>query len=815
MMDCSNPTNKQRTIFSIYWGKYSKDSGYHLLPYHNLDVVAVADVWLTHSNTILQQAALQLGENLELTRRIILFFVALHDLGKFDARFQEFVPQLRSQLQGNQYEVDSERYPHGSYGYLHFLCDYPSNDNMMAVAGHHGSCDQGLKYFKPDADEELIKQDQAARQAWIQYCLRWFGLKIMPQGQAIQALAGLCSVADWVGSSMTNFTESGEIDYGLYYTDALYRGETALKEAGLISGSAGSGFKFLFPSMTPRGVQTLLTELPLEAGLTLVEADTGSGKTEFSLAYASMLVGAGLADGIVFALPTQATANGLFERIGTSAEKLFPDCKTTLAHGTSKYLRPDEDGFLHRSNKRAFLGSMSVATIDQILMGVLNLKHQFVRSFGTQKSVLIIDEVHSFDAYMHGLIKQVLTGQHSAIGSVILLSATLTHASKQDLIIPYKGSSDNRSYPLVTHVSSMGKVSEYALLESAEVRSVKIKQWNSACLRPDKAQKAQLVQWVQAGAMVAVICNTVLDAQIIYAQLVSVDGIEPDLFHARFTTQDRMEREKYVLNKYGKHAPRLGGLLIATQVVEQSLDLDFDVIVSQIAPIEFLMQRMGRLWRHDRSEGNDNKLEKRSNATQAPLFITLCPELIQVKNCIGKAYLASGYVYGNLRAMYRTQRYLNDVQGGILEFPFAYRDALEWVYHDLPYENESHELADLASSYRNSQDGSFYAAILASNQASAPLSDVDPRAALLTREGEMSQQVVLFKANGDLYHGGKYDQQSDRDSSTVSLSPKLAKGRLDSEYYCLKAIVGKDINYQQVGVYDSRLNQEVPYFFVE
>ena len=811
-MDCSNPISDQRSAFSQYWGKYSKELGYHLLPYHNLDVVAVAEVWLGHSNVILKQAALQLDESPELTRRIILFFVALHDLGKFDARFQEFLPRLRAQLQGREFEVEPETYPHGSYGYLHFQREFTSNDNMMAVAGHHGSCDQSLKYFLPDADTGLIEQDRTARQEWVKYCLQWFGLAEMPQGPAIQALAGLCSVADWVGSSMTNFTQSQDVDYSVYYADALQRAEVALEEAGLISSSVGSGFDFLFPSMTPRGVQTLVPELPLQAGLTIVEADTGSGKTEFSLSYASMLVGAGLADGVVFALPTQATANGLFERIGTAAKKLFPDCQTTLAHSKSKYLMPDENGFLQRSNKRAFLGSMSVATIDQILMGVLNIKHQFVRSFGTQKSVLIIDEVHSFDAYMQGLIKQVLKGQHAAIGSVILLSATLTHARKQKLMLPYNGSSDNRDYPLVTHVSVMGKVTEFPLLESAAQRSVQVRQWHTDSLLPDQTQQAQLIQWVKSGAVVAVICNTVLDAQIIYAQIMTTGEIEPDLFHARFTTQDRMSREQYVLNKYGKHAPRKGGLLIATQVIEQSLDLDFDVIVSQLAPIEFLMQRMGRLWRHDRSKGNENNLAHRAKVMEKPLFITLCPSFRQVQSDVTNVYLTSGYVYGNLRAMYRTQCYLHKYEDAYLEFPFTYRDALEWVYYDLPYENESEELSNLAKAYENGQEGSFYAAILASNQASAPLSDVDPRAALLTREGEMSQQVVLFKEVGKLLHGGSYDQRSDRDNSTVSLSPKLAKGLFDSEYHCLKAVIGKDINYQQVGVYDARLTQAVPHF---
>jgi len=811
-MTCQNPTDKQRTIFSSYWGKYTDDIGYHLLPYHNLDVVAVADVWLSHSNVILSQSALLLNKSHETTRRIILFFIALHDLGKFDARFQEFLPHLREELQGKEFEVDPESYPHGSYGYLHFQREFGNNENMMAVAGHHGSCNQNLKYFLPDADAGLIEQDKTSRQQWIEFCLQWFDLENIPEVQPIQALAGLCSVSDWVGSSMTNYSQDQNVDYSSYYENALKRGRIALQEAGLINSQKGSGFSFLFPTLKPRGVQTLLPKLPLQSGLTLVESDTGSGKTEFALAYASMLVNKGLADGVVFALPTQATANGLFKRIGSAAQVLFPDCQTTLAHGKSKYQIPDENGFLHQSNKRAFLGSVSVATIDQILMGVLNIKHQFVRSFGTQKSVLIMDEVHSFDAYMRGLIKQVMVGQHSAIGSIILLSATLTHETKQNLMLPYNGSPNSYGYPLVTHVSAVGEVMELPLESSTGSKCVKLQQWQSESLLPNKTHQLQLIQWAKAGAMVAVICNTVLDAQIIYAQIISSSDIVPDLFHARFTTKDRQAREELVLNKYDKHAPREGGLLIATQVVEQSLDLDFDIIVSQIAPIEFLMQRMGRLWRHDRTMGNTSALAKRSLAIPEPQFITLCPTLEQVTDNYSNAYLSSGYIYGNLRAMYRTQCYLTELEGRHLQFPFAYRDALEWVYHDLPYQDESPQLLALANEYENSQAESFYAAILASNQTATPLSDVDPRAALLTREGEMSQQVVLFNESGQLFHGGDYDQRFDRENSSVSLSRKLAKGVLDTEYYCLKAVVGKDVSYQKVGVFDERFTQAIPNF---
>lgn len=782
-----------------YWGKASKEDGrYHLLPYHCLDVVAVADVWLQQSSVILRQTAVQIGATKSEAKSILLFFIALHDLGKFDARFQAFVPDLRIKLQSDEYEVEPESYQHGSCGYLQFQQEFFDSDAMKAVAGHHGFCDTTIHYFEPDADEELVKQDRIARKQWVEFCLDWFGLEMIPEVGEMPLLAGLCSVADWVGSSITNYTTDADIDLQLYYADAMVRAKAALNETGVLAAIQGAGFSYLFPDYIPHGIQTLLPHLPIKAGLSIVESDTGSGKTEFALAYASLLIEGGLADGIVFGLPTQATANGLFDRIGNAAEKLFPDSRVTLAHGKSKYQYPDENGFLHKSNKRAFLGSMSVATIDQILMGVLPIRHQFVRSFGTRKSVLILDEIHSFDAYMRGLIEQVLKGQHQAFSSVILLSATLPKVLKQSLLETYGGEIKNDAYPLISQVDLQGETSVFCLSVESSKKTVHSTIWRSKDMLPDEEQSRQLLDWAEAGAMLAVICNTVADAQLLYSRLSERTDMVIDLFHARYTLEDRLQREKYVLDKYGKKAPRQGGLLIATQVVEQSLDLDFDLIISQIAPIEFLMQRMGRLWRHERS-GESYILAKRTKVIESPLFITLCPEVSSDILDYSVLYQGSGYVYQNIRVLYRTQKYLSEHEQ--LIFPDCYRKAINYIHSDIIYEDETDELAALAEKFQNEQEGSFYNAKFTSNISSRPLNDVDPRSALLTREGEMSQAVVLFNSDGGLYHGGDFKEQFDREHSTVSLSRKLAKGVKDEEFYCLKAVVNKDILYSELGVY--------------
>lgn len=793
-----------------YWGKAKKDEAtgeydYHLLPFHCLDVVAVADIWLKESGVLLKQISAQLNKTAQESRSIVLFFIALHDLGKFDARFQDFVPKIRTLLQGDEFTVEQDplHYGHGSAGYKQFLgefCDdFCDSEAMKAVAGHHGFCDVGLNYIEPDADEELIELDQLARKEWLETCLDFFELNEIPQVTEITMLAGLCSVSDWIGSSFTDFTKDPTISLKDYYAKALKQAETALQQTGILSKIQGAGFQYLFPSYQPQGIQTLLNDLPVEAGLTLVESDTGSGKTEFALAYASYLINDKLADGIVFALPTQATANGLFERIGSAAEKLFSDANTTLAHSKSKYLYPDENGFLHQSNKRAFLGSMSVATIDQILMGVLNIKHQFIRSFGTRKSVLIIDEVHSFDAYMVGLIEQVLTGQHQAFSSVILLSATLPRPLKTQLLKSYHGECLSNDYPLITHINLQNESSVFTLPVTKEIQEKMIKSqlWQSDEQLPNVEQCQQLINWATSGAMVAVICNTVGDAQKLYVQLCQLTDFTIDIFHARYTVADRMRLEKQVLSKYGKKSKRNGGLLIATQVIEQSLDLDFDVLVSQIAPIEFLMQRMGRLWRHKRTN-EQTELALRSKVIDSPLFITLVPSLSQVESDWKNGYSGSGFVYKNIRALYRTQQYLLHIDS--LIFPHCYRDAIDKIYQQEALQNEPKALAALAETYSNEQQGSFYNAKWISNFDSKPFTDVDPRSALLTREGELAQMVVLLNEQGQLLHGGDFNEQADREQSSVSLSKKLAKGSKDEKYFCLKAIVNKDINYSELGV---------------
>jgi len=787
--------------FVRYWAKVDKDdvNRYHLFHFHCLDVVAVADVWLDMSQVILNQLARQAGLTNAETRRIALFYVALHDLGKLDARFQSFVKSVRLTLQGDAFDVEPEPYNHGDYGYYHFSNEFGICELMKNVAGHHGSCNEFIEPFPPDADQELIDQDKQARKDWVSFCLDWFGLSEIPLGlSSMELLAGLCSVSDWIGSSITNFSTDPEIIIEAYYEDAKKRARIALLETGMLPSVGVHGFNDLFVGYTPRGIQTVLSKLPLKSGLTIVESDTGSGKTEFALAYASELVFAGLADGIVFGLPTQATANGLFSRIGHAANKLFPGADITLAHGKKKYVIPDSNGFLHHSNKRAFLGAISVATVDQILIGTLPVKHNFVRSFGVRKSVLILDEVHSFDEYMSGLVTQILKGQHAVFGSVIFLSATLPIDRRDRFLSVYGGATFDTSYPIVSWSGVDGTTKTFTIeIENEKTKSkfVYSDVWCSEALLPNDSQLQTLANWARDGAMVCVICNTVADAQLIYDGLNEIkQGFVLDLFHARYTTYDRRTREDEVLANYGKKAKREGRILVATQVVEQSLDLDFDVMVSQLAPIEFIMQRMGRLWRHERD--GSTELEQRCSVFDAPRFITLCPDLSTESN-LSFIFKSTGFVYKNIKALYRTQKMLEGAN--MLTFPACYRDSIEYVHGQAILATEPKALKELADQFDNECKASFYTAIKISTQYARPVNDTDPRAALLTREGEMAVSVVVIKPDGDLIHGGVMENPADRDLSTVQLSRKIAKGKWVDEYYAFIACIGVDLQYDELG----------------
>ena len=454
-------------------------------------------------------------------------------------------------------------------------------------------------------------------------------------------LAGLAVLADWLGSNTAFFVYQDQaMALGDYWAHALRQAELALAASGVLPTAAVAALPFgdLFSHIpAPSPLQQWAAQAPLATGpqIHLLEDVTGAGKTEAAVMLTHRLMASGGADGFFIALPTMATANAMYGRIAEVYGRLFADQPSlVLAHGQRDLVgafaatvlppsAPEHDArqlddsasvrctaWLADHNKRALLSPAGVGTIDQVLLAVLHSKHQSLRLLGLLRKVLVIDEVHACDIYMQNLLEVLLTFHARAGGSAILLSATLPGRMKQALLAAFAKGLDQRvplaepeGYPLVTSWSgahpdclSQVRVATRADVQRrVQVRSSDDTEEVTAAIRAALAD-GRCVCWVR---------NTVADALVAFAQF--QPELAPDhllLFHARFALRDRLEMEERVLATFGRHstgAQRAGRLLIATQVVEQSLDVDFDLLVTDLAPIDRVVQRAGRLRRHRRA----------------------------------------------------------------------------------------------------------------------------------------------------------------------------------------------------------------------
>ncbi|MDP3276796.1 MAG: CRISPR-associated helicase Cas3' [Deltaproteobacteria bacterium] len=678
-----------------YWGKADPAvaGGYHPAAYHSLDVACVAEGILQQSAVLRGKFARLLGLSEEATVATVAGLCAVHDLGKFDARFQAKVPEVVAMLnrEAEWAGIVGKGFDHGSQGFVAFN-DWATDDLvayesllglwtaarplLAAVCGHHGYVPTGGEKNTNTVPLKVRKADRAAQRAYVRDVIAMyqadgavFPLQMTASLASQQLLAGLCSVADWVGSQV----EFDEQPLFVYETTAMplaqYRerarqiaqrvlralpfGRSETRDVGfgeLFRDSAGKPF-------APRDVQvaTELLTLGDEPALVIVEAAMGSGKTEAALSLASKWVRHGAASGWFVGLPTMATANGIMDRVEVTATRFFGGseggAQFRLSHGTAR--KNDAfDRIVKRSlrgraalaaskdfdeteaevqcarwflpAKRALLAQVGVGTVDQAMMAALRTKHGFVRLFGLASSVVVIDEVHAYDAYMEVILERLVHWLGLLRTPVVLLSATLPAARRRAFVAGYRAglagaaldvhtdeTPASQAYPLVTVARESGVEAHAATPTEQRTLAVEVVETalDRDAIDATHPEVIALVEAALAGEMVVWIRNTVDEARAAYKALracAQERGLDPSrvwLFHSRFRQRDRAAIEKQVLAEFGREGRtcRCPTILVATQVVEQSLDLDFDRMVSDLAPIDLLLQRAGRLWRWARN----------------------------------------------------------------------------------------------------------------------------------------------------------------------------------------------------------------------
>lgn len=533
---------------------------------------------------------------------------AIHDIGKVSPTFQEkiyrgtddYVPNSLASLSHINPALEKNWGYHAGVSMATAHALKIGRQIPQIIGQHHG--------YSPELNG-LVAEDkvfggtlwQERRVELVQNIKKATGLEFPAINNPLQAkaVAGLTTVADWIGSGP-------DFDNPEVAWQPLIKG--AVDAAGFVTPSIVKGLLFnnIF-GFKPRGIQELLIENAKMPGTYILEAPMGIGKTEAALYAAYSIIAAGQATGLYFALPTQLTSNKIHDRVNDFLKKILtsecPHRRALLLHGNAwlKEIEMGEDGGAGGSwfsvGKRGILAPFAVGTIDQALMAVMNVKHGFVRAFGLAGKVVILDEVHSYDAYTGTILDKLVETLRALQCTVIILSATLTKERREKLLTQ---AVSNDSYPLLT----VKRSDDDSPIETTATVRGKILVSIQSFSTPDIALEAALTR-AEGGQQVLWIENTVAEAQRTFSILAArADGlgIECGLLHSRFLKADRALHEEYWVTRYGKGNSELrrqqGRILVGTQVLEQSLDIDADFLVTKICPTDMLLQRIGRLWRH-------------------------------------------------------------------------------------------------------------------------------------------------------------------------------------------------------------------------
>ena len=785
------------------WGKYESPECFHRLEYHCADVAAcfyelVQD---TLAMRRLETAARRALTETDIARLSSIAF--LHDFGKLNVGFQfkvrtpeavnGWTPPKLSHIEEAFFAIEQPEICIGLG--LDEIASWGEGADplLLASLSHHGRPVQEPKGNRdPRIWRSFAGYDPVQAAKTLGECIRtWFphaflsGQPLPDTPAFVHFFAGLVALADQLGSDKEHFPF--QPDYCPdYFQVASKKAAVAIERRGFrrtdrSGADSGVSYTDLFSYPTLRPLQQAVADASVDHPLLILESETGSGKTEAAIIRFAALWRAGLVDGLYFALPTRAAAKQLHRRVNEALQRMFPGnewSKAVLAvpgyirvgdeDGVEKgrfdvfWDEPDKDKRLARwaaEAPRRFLGATAaVGTVDQALMSALQVKWAHMRGACLSRSLIVVDEVHASDAYMTELLRTLLRDHLHLGGHALLMSATLGSSARTAFTAttnrfdcPSVADAEAIPYPALT-IAGKGASATVAIDQtgSSKTVAVQLEPWLA-----DSAQIARLALVEAAqGARVLVIRNTVKTARDAFSALVKCGGADMSLIvngvatlhHSRFAAEDRERLDTEVENTFGKGGTKEARVVIGTQTLEQSLDIDVDLLITDICPIDVLLQRIGRLHRH--------RDAWRPPSCTNPRCIVLAPEggleqgLYGGLLAHGLGVSDKGGVYRNLLGVEQTRRLILEIGDWVIPEmnrtlvergtnPNELQQLAEHLGGDWPAHWQRTAGVDAAES----QQAKVHALKRTDGFGEDPFPDADEHT--VTRLGEMGPRVVL------------------------------------------------------------------------
>lgn len=607
-------------------------------------------------------AAELLGLTTEALCDFMAYLVSLHDIGKLEYYFQCKDPDMRAKLK----ELSVDRHYLGEDSVRHEKTGATVLRRLWRTQGQKAGSRNlfsdmiGAHHQKNDGQGSVDEDPFFGnfQQELEQYMGRRFlgtekvELPKKPgtdRGVTESILLGMMILSDWISSGI-QFVDAEEwIGSPDSEAEIIRKTKAFLEESGLEPDIVewGTSFTDVWPWISANRMRLLqkraeeLCKGEHRHHLILMEAPMGEGKTEAGMYCAVQMLRQWSKDGFYVALPTAATSNQMVSRMRSWFEACKIPDSVRLLHGMAWMV--DEQTREEKVNsgdhseitrwlaplRRGLLGQFSVGTIDQAMLSVTKARYGVLRLLGLSNKVLVIDEIHSYDVYMGEFIQLLLQWCKALEIPVVMLSATLPPKLKAKLLAPYTKQPLSDAYPLITAVCDDGTVEEIPIEKC--VKNLKVSVELLPILNEPERIARKAAELTAGGGCICVLMNTVRQVQKVYSALETCFDGERILFHAQFPAYRRQEIEEECIRKFGKNKENRPerAILVATQVVEQSLDVDFDAMLTAVAPIDLVLQRMGRIFRHEDTV--------RPEHLQKPVQFVLIPE--------GEDFGVDGYVY--------------------------------------------------------------------------------------------------------------------------------------------------------------------------